>query len=307
MQHFIDLAEWSSADVRKLLELAIELKAEWRNGGNIPLLQGQTLALVFQKPSLRTRVSFEVGMKQLGGSSLTLSPDEIGLGKRESTADIARILSGYVQGIMARVFEHQHLVEMTQYASVPVINGLSDAQHPCQALADLLTIREHFGTVEGVRVAFVGDGNNVALSLAQAVSHFGGEFVLGAPAGYGFTEDQMSNIDEIATRNNAKLELYENPYEAVKGADVIYTDTWVSMGQEAESAGRIAAMQPYQVNAKLLEHAGKDAIVLHCLPAHRGQEITDEIADGKQSLIFPQAENRLHAQKAILVELLSNG
>lgn len=307
MQHFIDLAEWSSADVRKLLELAIELKAEWRNGGNIPLLQGQTLALVFQKPSLRTRVSFEVGMRQLGGSSLTLSPDEIGLGKRESTADIARILSGYVQGIMARVFEHQHLVEMAKYASIPVINGLSDAQHPCQALADLLTIREHFGTVEGVRVAFVGDGNNVALSVAQAVSHFGGEFVLGAPAGYSFTEDQMSNIDEIAARNNAKLELYEDPYEAVKGANVIYTDTWVSMGQEAESDGRIAAMQPYQVNAKLLAHAGKDAIVLHCLPAHRGQEITDEIADGKQSLIFPQAENRLHAQKAILVELLSNG
>lgn len=304
MRHFIDLTAWSSAEVRELITLAVELKREWLNGGNAPLLKDKVLAMVFQKPSLRTRVSFEVGMRQLGGAAITLGPDEIGLGKRESVADIARSLSAFTQGIMARVFDHQHLLDLAQWGSVPVINGLSDTQHPCQALADVLTIYERFGTFEGVKIAYVGDSNNVAFSLAQAVAHMGGSLAVASPPGYGFDEHAIDSIVELLALNGGKLELYESPVSAVREADVVYTDTWVSMGQESESAMRIQVMLPYQVNAALIGHANRDAIVMHCLPAHRGQEITDEVADGAQSVLFQQAENRLHAQKAVLATLM---
>ncbi len=304
MRHFIDLMDWSTEDLRQLLDLAVHLKMEWRSGGNQPVLKGKALAMVFQKPSLRTRVSFEIGMQQLGGSALMIGPQEIGLGKRESVADVARVLSGYVQGIMARVFDHEHVIELARWGSVPVINGLSDAQHPCQALADVLTIYERLGRISGTRVVYIGDGNNVALSLAQAAANFGAHFAVATPPGYGLAEEDMAVVGEIAERTGGSIEAYEDPYTAVKNADVVYTDTWVSMGQEAETESRLEALRPYQVNDDLLRRAGKHAIVMHCLPAHRGDEITDSVADGDQSAIFQQAENRLHAQKAVLVTLM---
>jgi ornithine carbamoyltransferase len=304
MKHFIDLADWSSEAVQQLLATALRLKAEWQHGGNPPLLRGKTLAMVFQKPSLRTRVSFEVAMQHLGGHAIMLGPDEIGLGKRESVADVARVLSGYTQAIMARVFAHEHIAELAHWSRVPVINGLSDVHHPCQALADILTIHERFGTLKGLRVAFIGDGNNVAASLGQAVAHVGMDFVVATPPGYALPEERLTEIASIAENNGANVEVYYDPAEAIRGADVIYTDTWVSMGQEAEAAQRLQAMGNYQVNPALVAHAPGHAVVMHCLPAHRGQEITDEIADGERSIIFQQAENRLHAQKAILVELM---
>lgn len=304
MRHFIDLADWSSDDLRQLLDLAVELKQEWRAGGNKPVLKGKALAMIFQKPSLRTRVSFEIGMQHLGGTALMIGPQEIGLGKRESIPDVARSLSCFVQGIMARVFEHTHVIELAASARVPVINGLSDTQHPCQAMADVLTIYEHFGRLQGVRVVYVGDGNNVALSLGQAAANFGANFAVASPPQYSFSEDDLSGIAEIAERNGGSVESFESPAVAVQDADVIYTDTWVSMGQESETAEREAVLRPYQVNDDLLRKAGKNAIVMHCLPAHRGHEITDSVADGEQSVIFQQAENRMHIQKAVLVRLL---
>jgi ornithine carbamoyltransferase len=304
MRHFIDLADWSSEDLRHILDLAVELKQELRSGGNQPVLKGKALAMIFQKPSLRTRVSFEIGMQQLGGTALMIGPQEIGLGKRESIPDVARSLSCFVQGIMARVFEHTHVIELANSATVPVINGLSDSQHPCQAMADMLTIYERFGRLHGVRVVYVGDGNNVALSLAQAGANFGVNFAIAAPPQYTFSEDAMSDVAEVAAKNGGSIESFETPSLAVKDADVIYTDTWVSMGQESETAEREALLRPYQVNDDLVRHAGKQAIVMHCLPAHRGHEITNSVADGAQSAIFQQAENRMHIQKAILVTLM---
>ena len=305
MKHFLRISDWSSEDLQSLLDLAVQLKAEHRDGGNAPILKGKTLGLIFQKPSLRTRVSFEIGMRKLGGDSLTLGPDEIGLGKRESVADIIRVLSRYVQCVMARVFDHAHVEEMAHWGSIPIINGLSDTDHPCQALADMLTIHEHLGGTKGVRLTYIGDGNNVAGSLAEAAASFGTHFRIATPAGYGLTEEVLDRAGQIAERTGTTIETYHDPVAALEGADVVYTDTWVSMGQENEAAARIDAMRPYQLNAALAAHANKGAIIMHCLPAHRGQEITDEVADGSQSVIFDQAENRLHAQKAVLVKLLS--
>jgi ornithine carbamoyltransferase len=305
MRHFIDLADWSTEDLRQILDLAVHLKMEWRSGGNKPVLKNKALAMVFQKPSLRTRVSFEIGMQQLGGTALMIGPQEIGLGKRESIPDVAHSLSCFVQGIMARVFDHAHVTGLAEYATIPVINGLSDTQHPCQAMADMLTIYERFGSLQGRRVVYVGDGNNVALSLAQAGANFGVHFAAATPSGYSLSEDDLTQVAEVAERTGGSVEVYEDPYAAVKDADVIYTDTWVSMGQEAETDTRVAALRPYQVNDDLIRRAGKNAVVMHCLPAHRGYEITDSAADSKQSVIFQQAENRLHAQKAILVTLMS--
>lgn len=304
MRHFLDLADWSSEDLYAIIESAIALKQEWCSGGNRPLLHGKVLGMVFQKPSLRTRVSFDVAMQHLGGHAIMLGPDEIGLGKRESIADVARVLSGYTQIIMARVFAHHHVVELAKWSRVPVINGLSDAQHPCQAMADILTIHEHFGKVAGLHIAFIGDGNNVAASLGQAAAHFGAHFSLAAPPGYSLSEETLENIATAARQHGGSVRLFQSPTDAVRDADVIYTDTWVSMGQEAEASIRRDAFQGYQVNAELLRAAPSHAVVMHDLPAYRGYEITDEVADGEQSLIFQQAENRLHAQKAILVQLL---
>ncbi len=271
---------------------------------NPPLLKGKVLAMLFSKPSLRTRVSFDMAMRHLGGDALFISPNEIGLGKRESIADIARVLSGYVQGIMARVFEHDHVLQLAKWSTVPVINGLSDYNHPCQAMADILTIKENFGKLPGLNVTFIGDGNNVAVSLMHVCAKLGLNFSIANPEGYGIDESAVELAREFASSSGSQIKCYRDPHEAVVGADVIYTDTWTSMGQEEETQKREEIFPPYQVNQALLSEANPDAIVLHCLPAHRGQEITDEVADGPHSRLFPQAHNRLHAQKAIVLRLM---
>jgi ornithine carbamoyltransferase len=304
MRHFLDLESWKATELVDLLDLAVALKAEWQAGGNKPLLAGQTLGMIFQKPSLRTRVSFDVGMQHLGGHAIMLGPQEIQLGERETVADVARVMSGYVQAIMARVFKHSDLLDLARHASVPVINGLSDDSHPCQALADMLTIYEHFGRLEGLKVAYVGDGNNVAASLLMASAQLGASFAISTPAGMGLPEEIFQRATE-APNHPVKIEVFRDPAKAVIGADVIYTDTWISMGQEDQRDEKLGHFAGYQVNDELLAHAPDHAVVMHCLPAHRGEEITDAVADSEQSLIFPQAHNRLHAQKAILVKLMS--
>jgi ornithine carbamoyltransferase len=305
MKHFLDLSSWSREDLWHLLDLAVHLKSDWRAGGNHPVMQGKLLAMIFQKPSLRTRVSFEVAMKHLGGDAIMLGPSEIGLGQRESIGDIARVLSGYVQGIMARVFDHAHVEELARYSSVPVINGLSDDRHPCQAMADMLTIYEHFRRLEGLKLAFIGDGNNVAASLIAACAQFGMDFAIASPEGYQLSQETIQQITTNIGTHGTKIESMQDPQLAVENADVIYTDTWVSMGQEAEVQRREQVFAGYQVNRDLIQQAKPNTIVLHCLPAHRGQEITDDVADGPHSRIFQQAENRLHAQKAVLVHLMA--
>ncbi len=303
MKHFLDVSDYSPAEIQDILDLAIRLKKEYFAGGNQPLFKGKVLGLIFQKPSLRTRVSFDMAMRHMGGDALYLSPNEIGLGKRESIADIARVMSGYVQAMMARVFEHEHVVELAKWSSVPVINGLSDYSHPCQAMADALTMIEKFGAMKGLNVVYVGDGNNVAVSLMHIAVMLGANFRIANPEGYDMPEIAKKIGADLAAKSGAKIEYLRDPHEAVKDAHVIYTDTWTSMGQEEETAKREAVFPPYQVNAKLVSEARNDVIVMHCLPAHRNHELTDEVADGPHSVIFPQAHNRLHAQKAILARL----
>jgi ornithine carbamoyltransferase len=304
MKHFLAVSDYSSEELQDFLDLAMRLKKEYFNGGNSPLLKGKVLGMIFQKPSLRTRVSFDMAMRHLGGDALYLSPNEIGLGKRESIADIARVMSGYVHVMMARVFAHEHVVELARWSSIPVINGLSDYNHPCQAMADALTIQEKFGKGRALQVAFVGDGNNVAVSLMFVAAKLGWSFTIASPDGYDLNPKVVEAAKKFATESGSRLAFLRDPHEAVRQADVIYTDTWTSMGQEEESAKREKVFPPYQVNSKLVGEAKKDVIVMHCLPAHRGQELTDEIADGSHSVIFSQAHNRLHAQKAILARLL---
>jgi len=303
MKNFLAISDISSAEVQDLLDLAIKLKKEHFAGGNAPLFKGKVLGMIFQKPSLRTRVSFDMAMRHLGGDALYLSPNEIGLGKREAISDVARVLSGYVHAIMARVFEHEHVLELAKWSSVPVVNGLSDYNHPCQAMADALTIQEKFGKVRGLNIAFVGDGNNVAVSLMHICVKLGWNFTIANPEGYDLDPHAVELAEEFAPTVGSKLTFTRDPHAAVRGAHVIYTDTWTSMGQEEESAKREKVFPPYQVNARLVGEADKDVIVLHCLPAHRNHELTDEVADGSHSVIFPQAHNRLHAQKAILARL----
>jgi len=307
MKDFLSIAEIPSEDIQSLLDLAVRLKEEWKNGGNSPVLKNNVLAMVFQKPSLRTRVSFDMGMLHLGGNALYLSPAEIGLGKRESIADVARVLSGYVDIIMARVFTHKHVVDLAKWANIPVINGLSDYNHPCQALADALTIQENFGNLRGLNISYIGDGNNVAVSLMHITAKLGSHFKIANPEDYDMPEKAVRLGQEFASDQGGTITLLNDPHDAVKNADVIYTDTWTSMGQEEETKQRLKLFPPYQVNAQLLSEAKTTSIVMHCLPAHRGEEITDEVADGPQSRLFPQAHNRLHAQKAILVRLLGKG
>ncbi len=305
MKDFLAIADYSPAELQAILDQAVDLKKEWNEGGNPPLFKNKVLAMIFQKPSLRTRVSFDMAMRHLGGDALYLSPAEIGLGKRESIADVARVVSGYVDIIMARVFDHQHILELAKWADIPVINGLSDYNHPCQAAADALTIQEDFGSLKGLQVTFIGDGNNVAVSLLHICAKLGAHFTIANPEGYGMDPDAVALGEKFAQESGSSFRQLTDPEEAVKNAQVIYTDTWISMGQDEEAARRKAVFPPYQVNSQLLSQASKDSIVLHCLPAHRGEEITDEVADGPQSRLFPQAHNRLHAQKSILVKLLA--
>jgi ornithine carbamoyltransferase len=286
--------------IRNLLNDALAFKSGISRG--IP--EGKILALLFEKPSLRTRVSFEVAMHRLGGKAIYLSPAEVGLGKRESVADVARVLERYVDIIAARVFKHESLVELADRAAIPVINALSDREHPCQALADMLTIIEHKGELKGVKIAYIGDGNNVANSLLLISSMLGADFSIASPKGYEIDPDIIDQALIYSLRSGSNIECLESPIEAVNGADVIYTDTWTSMGQEEEAEKRRNAFDGFQVNSKLLCHAPERVIVMHCLPAHRGEEITGDILDGPHSVIFDQAENRIHAAGAVITYLL---
>ena len=303
MKHFLAISDLASGEVQDLLDLSIKLKEEYFKKGNPPYFKGKVLGMIFQKPSLRTRVSFDMAMRHCGGDALYLSPNEIGLGKRESIADIARVLSGYVHALMARVFDHEHILQLAQWSEIPVINGLSDYNHPCQGLADALTIQEKFGKAKGLNVAYVGDGNNVAVSLMHVCAKLGWNFTIANPEDYDLSPKAIKIAEEISKETGSVLTFVRDPHEAVKGAQVIYTDTWTSMGQEEESAKREQVFPPYQVNAQLVSEADKDVIVMHCLPAHRNHELTDDVADGPHSVIFPQAHNRIHAQKAILARL----
>jgi len=305
MKHFLDIADFTGGEIQQMLELGLTLKKEHKQGKFRTTLKNQVLAMVFQKPSLRTRVSFDMAMRTMGGDALYLSPQEIGLGQRESIADVARVLSGYVQAVMARVFEHEHILELAKWSSVPVINGLSDYNHPCQAMADALTIFEEFGYLKGLTVSYIGDGNNVAVSLMKVVTKLGADFRIANPEGYDMPAESIAQGQEFAELSGGSVTLFRQPQSAAENADVIYTDTWTSMGQEEEAKKREQVFPPYQVNQDLVKLAKPKVIVMHCLPAHRGYEITDEVADGPHSRLFPQAENRMHAQKAILVELLA--
>ncbi|HKN86431.1 MAG TPA: ornithine carbamoyltransferase [Nitrospiraceae bacterium] len=297
----------SPAQVTRLLRLAAGLKAKRRRGVVYQPLIGATLGLLFEKPSTRTRVSFETGMNQLGGQSLFLSTADIQLCRGETIADTARVLSRYLDGLVVRTYDHAIVEEWAQQATIPVINGLTDLFHPCQALSDLLTIREKKGTLKGVKLAYVGDGNNVSNSLIEAAVKVGMIVNVACPSGYEPDQRIVDLAREEAEKTGASVTLSENPHIAVKEADVVYTDVWISMGREREQSRRLKILAPYQLNERLLKGARPDAIVMHCLPAHRGQEITAGVLDGDQSVVLDQAENRLHMQKAILVEWLSAG
>jgi ornithine carbamoyltransferase len=302
----LSLADLSTDELWHILNVAQELKEEWQGGGNQPILMGKALGMIFQKPSLRTRVSFEMAMHHLGGTALYLSPDEIQLGKRESVPDVARVLSRFVDCIMARVFAHADVETLASYSQVPVINGLSDRSHPCQGLGDLLTILEKKGQLRGLKLAWSGDGNNVLTSLLFGATKLGMNVAVATPVGYEPAADVVEKAFQFAADSGCEIEIGHSPQAAVADADVIYTDVWASMGQEVEREERRKAFPPYQINSTLIAHAKPDAIVMHCLPAHRGDEITDEVADGQQSALWDQAENRMHAQKAVLAVLLAN-
>ncbi|HEX8912857.1 MAG TPA: ornithine carbamoyltransferase [Humisphaera sp.] len=304
MEHFLTIAETPVDRLRHFLDVAHRLKGQLKSTGrNDQLLAGKTLAMIFEKPSLRTRVSFAVAMSHLGGLGLLLRPDEVGLGTREPVPDVARVLSGMCDGIMARTFEHQKVVDLAKWSSVPVINGLTDWTHPCQAMADLMTLQEHFGPdLKGRTLVYVGDGNNVARSLSVMCAKFGLRFVCATPPSYKLPSEDADRTMEI----NPQMDFVEtaDPLDAVREADAIYTDTWVSMGQEAEKARKVKDFAGFCVDERLMAAAPKHAVVLHCLPAYRGYEISDGVMEGPQSLVFPQAENRLHFQKGLVAALM---
>ncbi len=303
----LDVAAVPKGEVERLLILAAALKKKQRHGIAHTLLKGKTLGLLFQKPSTRTRVSFEAGMHQLGGHALVLPMADIQLSRGESVADTARVLSRYLDGIVIRTYDHGTVEEWAREATMPVINGLTDLSHPCQALSDLLTIKEKKGRLKGIKIAYVGDGNNVANSLIEAAAKMGMAISLGCPSGYQPDQHVVDLARAEAAKTGAVIELDQDPYVAVKEADVVYADVWISMGREREQARRLRVLAPYQVNGRLVAKAKPDAIVMHCLPAHRGEEITAEVLDGSQSVVIDQAENRLHMQKAILTNLLGKG
>ena len=304
MKGYISLHDCSQEEVSALLELALKLKKEQKAGIAHPILKGKTLGMIFTKSSTRTRVSFEVGMVQLGGYPMFLSSHDIQLGRGESIYDTAKVLERFLDGIMIRTFAHQDVLDLAEYADIPVINALTDLLHPCQVLADLQTIYEHKGKLEGLKLAYIGDGNNMAHSLMYGCAKMKLDCAIATPSGYQCDPAVVAAAKEDFQKSGAKLLLTEDPKEAIKDADVVYTDTWVSMGMESEKEERIKVFMPYQVNSELMSYAKDDAIFLHCLPAYRGYEVTSEVIDGKQSVIFDEAENRLHAQKAVMATLM---
>jgi ornithine carbamoyltransferase len=303
MKNFISISDCSAEELNALLDLSTSLKKLYKSGGRDVCLAGKVLAMLFEKPSLRTRISFHVAMTDLGGDAIYVKPEDIGgIGKREPVKDMARVLSRYVDGIMARTFEHSTIVELAEFATVPVINALTNWSHPCQAMADVLTIKEHLGRLDGVKIAYIGDGNNVARSLAFACAKLGMKMVIATPAGYELDAKTIETANRISAGSVCQI---NEPEQAVNGADIIYTDTWVSMGQESEKRKRIKDFKGFQVDAELVKLAGGDVKIMHCLPANRGLEITDEVVESKNSIVFDQSENRLHFQRALLKKLLS--
>ena len=301
---FLSMDDLTAEEIRAVLERSGDLKRRLHAGESPPVLAGKTLAMIFEKPSLRTRVTFEVGMRQLGGHAIYLSPQDIQLGTRESTPDVARNLSRWVNGVMARTFAHRTVQDLAEYATVPVINGLSDREHPCQILGDLLTIQDHARRLNGVRLGWVGDGNNVCHSLLLGGAKVGLHLAVATPTAYEPANEIISRARSLAAKSGGSISVGHDPNEAVRGVDIIYTDVWVSMGQEATRAERLKAFAGFQVDGALLRAAGPQAKVMHCLPAHRGEEITDEVLDGPRSIVLDQAENRLHAQKGLLAMIL---
>jgi ornithine carbamoyltransferase len=297
------ISDLAPKDIEKILAHAAVLKKSFKQGKIRHTLQGKSLGMIFEKSSTRTRVSFEAGMYQLGGQALFLSSNDLQIGRGEPIADTARTLSRYLDGIMIRTFTQETVEELARFASIPVINGLTDLHHPCQALADLLTVREKRKKLKGLTFAYIGDGNNVANSLLQACVLVGAHFSIACPRGYELNSDILDDSRRTAMKTGSLVKTTNDPFRAIKDADVVYTDVWASMGQEAEHAKRVKAFRGYQVDAKLMKHAAKNALVMHCLPAHRGEEIAADVIDGPQSVVFDQAENRLHVQKAVL-ELL---
>ncbi|MFC1900402.1 ornithine carbamoyltransferase [Chloroflexota bacterium] len=298
----LSISDLTPGDIHSLISAAIDSKGK----GWTTLLDKKIVAILFEHPSLRTRVSFEVGIRQLGGEPLYLSPAEVGLGKRESVSDVARVLGRYVDAIVARTFSHESVETLAARSGVPVINALSDFEHPCQALADFLTIYEKKGKLESLNLAYIGDGNNVANSLVLASALCGMNFRIASPTGYSIQENVLKQAREYAKDSGANILCTEKPEEAVNGADIVYTDVWASMGQEAEAEDRNRIFSGFQVNSRLMSQAKQDAIFMHDLPAHRGEEVTDDVMDSSQSVVFDQAENRLHAQKAVLMDILGN-
>ena len=298
---FVSIADYSRADIENIFKLTKELKDKTKAGEEHHICKGKTMSMIFAKPSARTRISFETGMYQLGGYALYLSPTDIGIGKREAVKDIARVLSRYNDVIMARLFEHKHMKELAKYATVPVINGLTDYNHPCQIMADIYTIKEHKRRHTDLKITYLGDGNNIANSWINLAAKIPLHLVICSPSGY---EPDKTTLTQARKKNISQVDVIDDPVKAVKKADVIYTDVWASMGQEEEAAERRKVFMPYQINSDLMKNADKDALVMHCLPAHRGDEITDEIVDGPQSIVFDEAENRMHVQKAIIASLL---
>lgn len=300
----LSLADYTSEEVQQLIDLAIQLKTITKAGKCPTLLEGKTLAMIFEKNSTRTRISFEVGMHQLGGKGMFMNARDLQIGRGESVHDTAHVMSGYVDGIMIRANSHAMVAELAEHASIPVINGLTDLAHPCQALADLETIKEVKGEFKGLKLAYIGDGNNVAHSLVVAAAHVGMDVVVASPTNYEPSGEAMKIATEIATQNGSTVTFTNDPFEAAKDADVIYTDVWTSMGQEEESAKRLKDFEGFQISEALVANAKADYMFLHCLPAHREEEVATTVIDGDNSYIFQQAENRLHAQKAVLVSVL---
>lgn len=298
---FLAITDCTTQEIQDLFKLAIDIKTKLKKGKSYHVLPGQTLAMIFQKPSARTRVSFEVGMYQLGGHALYLSPNDIGIGKREAVKDIAQVFSRYNEGIMARLFGHEHIIELAENATIPVINGLTDLLHPCQVMSDMLTILEHRGNFDGLKLTYVGDGNNLANSWLNMAARIPMTLNLAIPEGYDPDQEILENAKNTGI---STINVMRDPKEAVKGVDVIYTDVWASMGQEKEAEKRKKVFETFQVNQQLVDLADKDVKVMHCLPAHRNDEITDEVVDGPHSIVFDEAENRLHMQKAIMVALM---
>ena len=302
-KHFLHISDYSTDQIWEILNLSKELKTKFHNKENFKPFRDRSLAMIFAKPSARTRVSFETGFEWMGGHALFLGPNDIGIGKREAIKDISRLLSRYNDVIMARLFDHQHIIELAEYSDIPVINGLTDYNHPCQIICDILTIWEHKGSLDNLKICYMGDGNNIVHSWLQLASRLPMDFVCCGPEGF---EPDLDTVKMVEDSTSSSFQLSHDPISAVRDADVIYTDVWASMGQKEEATEREKVFAPYQVNKDLINNTGKDTLFMHCLPAERGREVTDEVMESKNSIVFDQAENRMHAQNAIMVYLDNN-